>query len=531
MAMRAAGAPEAKLQPALAALHAGRAAEAERLLRKLLRARPDDAEALHCLGVALLAQDEAKQALGFIERSLRLAPANSQAENNRATALGALGRHEEALESLGRAIRLKPDDAGLHYNRGNALRKLLRDATALEAYDTALHLDPSLRLALQNKGIVLTRMGRAAEALAVYDQLLTFYRAAPPDAVLAEARLNRACALDRLNRRDEALAACDVALNEDPQHALAHFNAAPICLAVGNYARGWKEFEWRWRWHDPNIQKHIRHFKEPLWLGEQDLEGKTILLYAEQGFGDTIQFCRYVPMVKARGARVLLEVPQPLVPLMQSLGGFDELIPFGTKLPPFDFQTPMMSLPLAHNTLLETIPAPLPYLRAEPGRVEKWRALLGPRTRPRVGLAWSGNMALQSDRLRSARLAELAPLFRDGIEFVAAQKEVRDYDVADAARFGIRLFSDDTDDFADTAALISQLDLVISVDSAPAHLAGAMAQPVWVLLYHAAEWRWLMEREDSPWYPTARLFRQKTPLDWGEVAQRVGDALVLRFNR
>ncbi len=520
---------ETRAAAALAALHAGRAAEAERLLRKLLRARRDDAEVLHCLGVALLAQDQPRQALGFIDRSLRLAPANSQAENNRATALGALGRHEEALESLARAIRMKPDDAGLHYNRGNTLRKLLRDAAALAAYDEALRLDPSLRLALQNKGIVLTRMGRAVEALAVYDQLLTLYRAAPPDAVLAEARLNRACALDRLNRRDEALAACDLALREDPQHALAHFNAAPICLAVGDYARGWREFEWRWRWHDPNIQKHIRHFKEPLWLGEEDIAGKTVLLYAEQGFGDTIQFCRYVPLVKARGARVLLEVSQPLVPLMHSLGGFDELIPFGTKLPSFDFQTPMMSLPLAHGTLLETVPADVPYLRAEADRVEKWRALLGPKCKPRVGLAWSGNAALQSDQLRSARLAELAPLFRGGIEYVAAQKDVRDYDVADAARFGIRLFGDQTADFADTAALISQLDLVISVDSAPAHLAGALAQPVWVLLYHAAEWRWLMEREDSPWYPTARLFRQKTPLDWGEVAQRVGEALAIRF--
>jgi len=513
-----------RVQAAVAALHGGRFAEAERVLRRLVRRWPDHAEGLHCLGIALLGQGQHGQALGFFERSLRVAPGNSQAENNRATALGALGRHEAALESLDRAIALRPDDAGLHYNRGNTLRKLLRDNAALAAYDTALRLEPSLRQALQNKGIVLTRLGRPLEALETYDQLLALYRRAPADDVLAEARANRAWALDRLNRRDEALAACDDAIAGDPAHALAHFNAAPICLAMGDYARGWREFEWRWR--DPTFRQHARNFPQPLWLGQGSLQGRTILLYAEQGFGDTIQFCRYVPMVKALGARVVLEAPPPLLPLLRTLAGVDTLVAFGEKLPAFDMQTPLMSLPLAFGTRLETIPAETPYLAADPSRVEKWRAILGPARGLRVGLAWSGNAALQSDHVRSARLAELAPLFRDGIEYIAVQKDIRPHDMDAAAQLGVRMFGAATEDFADSAALISLMDVVISVDSAPAHLAGALARPVWVLLYYAAEWRWLMAREDSPWYPTARLFRQQIALDWGEVAQRVGDALL-----
>jgi hypothetical protein len=294
---------------------------------------------------------------------------------------------------------------------------------------------------------------------------------------------------------------------------------------VGDYERGWREFEWRWK--DPGNAVHARNFRQPLWLGREDLAGRTILLYAEQGFGDTIQFCRYVPMVKALGARVVLEAPAPLLPLLRTLAGVDELVAFGAALPPFDVQTPLMSLPLAFGTRFETIPASVPYLACDPVRVEKWRALLGPARGLRVGLAWSGNAALQSDNVRSARLAALAPLFRDGVEYVAVQKDVRPHDVADAERLCVRMFGAETRDFADTAALISLMDVVVSVDSAPAHLAGALATPVWVLLYYAAEWRWLMGRDDSPWYPTARLFRQQVALDWGEVAGRVGDALAL----
>jgi tetratricopeptide (TPR) repeat protein len=501
--------------------------DAERLLRRLLRQQPEHAEALHCLGIALHAQGQNAQALGFFERCLRLEPANSQAENNRATVLNALGRQAEALACLDRALALKPEDPELHYNRGNTLMTLLRDEDALAAFEVALARQPEFRQALQNKGIVLTRLGRPVEALATYEKLLALYPSgAPADITLSEARVNRAWALDRMNRRDEALAACDAAIAGDAAHALAHFNAAPICLAMGDYERGWHEFEWRWR--DPTFKVYARNFKQPLWLGQESLEGRTILLYAEQGFGDTIQFCRYAPMVKARGATVIMEAAPPLLPLLRTLKGVDELVAFGQRLPPFDFQTPMMSLPLAFDTRLESIPAEVPYLAADPERVEKWREILGPRRGLRVGLAWSGNRELQSDNVRSARLAELAALFRDCIEYVSVQKDVRPHDLAEAPRLGLRLYGEQIEDFADTAALISLMDIVVSVDSAPAHLAGAIAKEVWLLLYFASEWRWLMKREDSPWYPTARLFRQRIALDWREVAGRIGDALVIQ---
>jgi tetratricopeptide (TPR) repeat protein len=519
-----------KMQPALLALHAGRMAEAERLLRRLLKHDPDNAEALHCLGIALHAQGQNAQALGFLERSLRLHPASSQAENNRANVLKALGRPAEALASLDRALALKPNDPELHYNRANTLMALLRDEEALASFDAALALQPDFRQALQNKGIVQTRLGRPTEALATYDKFLSLYRAgAPADALLAEARVNRAWALDRLNLRQDALAACDAAIEGDARHALAHFNAAPICLAMGDYERGWREFEWRWQ--DPVNKIHARNFRQPLWLGREDLRGRRILLYAEQGFGDTIQFCRYASLVKALGAHVILEAPRPLLPLLGGLAGPDELVAFGEKLPEFDFQTPLMSLPLCFGTTVETIPAEVPYLAASADRVAKWQGILGPRRGVRVGLAWSGNPALGSDAMRSAKLADLAPMFCEGIEYIAVQKDVRPHDIPAAAQLGVRLVGEEMRDFADTAALISLMDVVISVDSAPAHLAGALGKPVWVLLYFAAEWRWLMEREDSPWYPTARLFRQRTALDWAEVAGRVAGALAVELVR
>jgi Tfp pilus assembly protein PilF len=512
------------LQHALAALHAGRAAEAERLLRRLVRQNPDHPEALHCLGIALHAQGQNIQALGFLDRSLRIKPNDSQAENNRATVLNALNRPAEALACLHRAIALKPDDAGLHYNRGNTLMALLRDNEALAAFDAALALRPDFRQALQNKGIVLTRLGQPVQALAVYEKLLGSYPAdAEADTTLSEARVNRAWALDRLNRRSEALAACDAAIAGDEAHALAHFNAAPICLAMGDYERGWREFEWRWR--DPTFKKHARNFTEPLWLGQESLEGCRILLYAEQGFGDTIQFCRYAKRVKARGAYVIMEAPPPLLPLLRTLEGPDELIAFGAQFPKFDTQTPMMSLPLAFGTRLDSIPADVPYLASDPQRIAKWRAILGPPTGKRVGLAWSGNPTLQSDAVRSAKLADLAPMFHSNIEYISVQKDIRPYDIEAAAQLGVHRHGDAMEDFADTAALISLMDVVVSVDSAPAHLAGALAKPVWIMLHYAAEWRWLMGRSDSPWYPTARLFRQRAALDWREVAARVGIAL------
>ncbi len=494
-------------------------AEAERLLRAMVRQSPEHAEALHCLGIALHGQGQSAQALGFYDRSLRLQPGNSRAENNRALALIALRRPDDALASLDRALALQPDDAELHYNHGNALMALQRNEEAVDSFRRSTALNPSLHQAWQNMGIALTRLGRLADALAVYDSLLR----APQGAKLSELRANRAGTLDALNRREDALADCDAALAEDPTLALAHFNASVVCLGMGDYTRGWRE--WEWRWQAPEFWPHRPKWKQPTWLGNADLRGQRILLDAEQGLGDTVQFCRYAPMVKSLGAEVWLRAPDPLVPLLRTLSGVDRFIPYDERPTDFDFQTPLMSLPLALGTTLETVPAAMPYLAAAPERVTRWRNILGPATGLRVGLAWSGNVRLKADGQRSAPLAELAGLLLSDVEFVSVQKDLRQGDAAAVERLGIRHFGDHLEDFADAAALISLLDLVISVDTAPAHLAGALGKPVWLLLHEVAEWRWLMQREDSPWYPTARLFRQRRAGDWPELASRAGAEL------
>ncbi len=489
------------MNKALAALHAGRLAEAERLFRRVLRAQPDHAEALHCLGIICHRTGDHARALQFLQRALRLDQSSSPLHNNHATVLNALRRPHEALASLDRALALNPGDATLHYNRGNTLMDLLRDEDALASFSRAVALNPALRPAWQNKAVIETRLGLYAAALATCDHLI----ALDPDE-----------AQPRANRGDAPQA--------DPEFALAHWNAASICLARGDFARGWREYEWRW--HDPKHAARARRFSQPLWLGQQDLRGRTILLHAEQGFGDSIQFCRYAPMVRARGARVLLEAPAPLLKLLETLDGPHELIAYGQTLPAFDLHCPLMSLPLAFGTLVDTIPANIPYLAADPARLEIWRQRLGPPAGRRIGLAWSGSAAFTGDATRSAPLAALAPLVRPGLELISVQKDLRKTDRQAAATFGIRLFGDDLQDFADAAALIAQMDLVISVDTAPAHLAGALGVPVWLLLHQVAEWRWMTDRDDSPWYPTARLFRQTSARDWeGLIMKVVKDVL------
>jgi hypothetical protein len=270
-----------------------------------------------------------------------------------------------------------------------------------------------------------------------------------------------------------------------------------------------------------------RNFPQPLWLGAEEISGKTILLHSEQGFGDTIQFCRYVPLVAARGARVVLDVQKPLQPLMGSLAGAPQIISTGDPLPDFDLHCPLLSLPLAFKTQLETIPSGAPYLLAPSQAVMNWDARLGANRRPRIGLAWSGNAAHERDRDRSMSLRAFLSILDIGATFVSLQKDVRADDATVLDERGeILQFGDQPGDFSDTAALVSQLDLVISVDTSVAHLAGALGKPVWVLLSYIPEWRWLLDRADSPWYPTARLFRQDHTRTWDAVIIRVREALL-----
>jgi tetratricopeptide (TPR) repeat protein len=370
--------------------------------------------------------------------------------------------------------------------------------------------------ALHLLAVLQSKMGNRDKALASYDRALSVR----PDST--EVLSNRGNTLHELKRFEEALASYDRALTLRPDYAAAHYNEALCRLLVGDFERGWNKNEWRWQTN----QVAKRNFTKPQWLGHENIAGKTILLYAEQGFGDAIQFCRYVPLVAKRGAHVILEVPKPLQELMSNLTGVAQIASNGDPLPDFDFHCSLLSLPLAFGTRLATIPAAIPYLRASSPALNDWDTRLGPRGRPRIGLAWSGHPAHKKDHNRSISLGSLLSLLEINATFVSLQKDIRPDDATVLKdRSDICHFGDALESFSDTAALMSHLDLVISVDTSAAHLAGALAKPVWVLLPFIPDWRWLLDRDDNPWYPTARLFRQDATRGWDNVIERVHAAL------
>ncbi len=338
-----------------------------------------------------------------------------------------------------------------------------------------------------------------------------------------EAFSNRGATLWELKRHDEALASYDRAIAIQPEFPEAHWNAASLRLLTGDFDRGWAEYEWRWKYKTMALAR--RNFAQPLWCGEP-IEGKTILLHSEQGLGDAIQFCRYVPLVAERGAHVILEVDRRLQELMSSLGGAARVLSPGDVLPEFDVHCPLLSLPRAFHTLLETIPSHTPYLRASPERLTKWNTRLGPKHGLRVGLIWAGNPAHHRDHVRSIELSILAPLLDADATFFSLQKDIRPPDAAVlAGRSDVIQIAEELADFSDTAAAMAQLDLIISVDTSTVHLAGALGRPVWILLPYLPDWRWLLDRDTSPWYPTARLFRQDETRQWDSVIPRVQAAL------
>jgi hypothetical protein len=410
-----------------------------------------------------------------------------------------------------------------HSNRGNALRDLGRSREALASFEQALSIKPGNVGALNNRGIALRNLGRHAEALASYDQALSY----EPDYV--DALCNRGNILQHLRRYEEALDSYARALLVDPGHAPTHWNESQCRLLLGDFTRGWSKYEWRWKTEQAT---QIRNFAQPLWLGRESLAGKTILLHAEQGFGDTLQFCRYAALVSANGARVVLEVQPALKGLLGGLAGVDCIVARGEALPEFDFQCPLLSLPLAFNTMPDTIPAAAEYIQSDPALRNRWGGRLGKAQGPRIGLVWGGSGGLRNDQRRSLALAELADLDFGDAQLVCLQKEIDPRDQPALDRRGDIVFlGNELADFADTAALVDLMDLVITVDTAVAHLAGAMGKEVWILLPHAPTWRWLLERQDSPWYPSARLFRATGRDDFASAVRQVDAAMRARFPR
>ena len=533
----------------------GRVDEAAAEYRRAIALRPDFAEAHNDLGSLLRDRGDLAGALECYRRATGCRPQLSEASYNLGLTLDALERLDEARDAYRAAIRARPDFVEAHINLGAALQRSGRLAEAISEYREALRHAPDHPTALTNLGAALDDTGQSIDALEAHDHAL----AVAPGFALAH--VNRGATLAHLERDAEAVEAYREAIRHDPGNAEAHGNLglaltnlgrtaeavqahrqavalAPdnpkhhhwlgmALLLTGAMTEGWAEHEWRRKL--PGFQRDL---PKPAWTGEA-LGGKTILLHAEQGYGDTLHFVRYAPLVAATGGRVVLWVPDPLIRLLATVPGVAEAVSDRPPASAFDVHLPRMSLPHAFGATLDTISAPIPYLSPDGEAVAAWGKRVARLAGLKIGLVWAGNPGYPEkreyriDRRRSLRLEQLAPLAEiDGITFVSLQKGDA-AGQATAPPAGLRLvdWMDEVTDFADTAALVANLDLVISVDTSVAHLAGAMGKPVWILSRFDGCWRWLENRDDSPWYPTARLFRQPAPGQWEPVLIKVADAL------
>ena len=496
----------------------GRSDEAVAAFARAVQLAPSFVEAHNNLGAALNASGRLDEALAAYSHAIRLAPSMAEAHYNLGNVLAVLERLDESRSALSRAIQLKPTFAEAYNHLGGVLTEQGKFGEAAIACSRALELRPNFAEAYNNLGNVFEAQGKYAEAISAYHRSLSL----SPD--LAQAHTNLGSALKEQGRFTEAVAAYDRAIRLEPDDAETHWKLSLSLLRLGDFDRGLREYEWRWKRKEAGS---LQSFPQPRWDG-RELNGRTILLHAEQGFGDTIQFARYAPMVAARGGRVLLQCQPELLRVVRGLGCVAEVITRGELLPWFDVHCPMLSLPLTMGTRLESIPVTLPYISVDPLLCDAWALRLGNAVGvTKVGLAWAGSPTNTNDRSRSIFLAQFAPMAAArNIMFFSLQKG----DAARQAAFpppGMPIIdhTDELRDFADTAALISHLDLVITVDTAVAHLAATMGKPVWILLPFIADWRWLLAREDSPWYPTMRLFRQNAIGDWPEVISRVANCL------
>lgn len=430
---------------------------------------------------------------------------------DRANALEAQGQFAEALADFESLLLEKPDVALGWFQRGNILQRLERFGDAIMSYERALALDKALFEAWCGKGGALHRLDRFEEAVASYGRAIRL----EPD--YGEAFYNRGLSFTELGLYAEAISDYDRAVRLDAHADEARKNKAISLLVQGRLKEGWPLYEARARRKDERIAARSQ------WQG-QDISGKTLLLHHEQGLGDTIQFCRYARLCAARGAKVVMLVQTPLVGLLRQLAPEIRVIGPGELHPAFDFQCPMLSLPLAFATTLETIPANGPYLSADAAKMEEWRARLKPGAKPRIGIAWRGAPGHKNDARRSIPLEQWRGLLEANCDFIALQKEIEGADL-DVAPGRIAIFGGQQKDFSDTAAMIALTDLVVTVDTSIAHLAGAMGKPVFILLPFNPDWRWLLTRSDSPWYASATLFRQARIGDWAEVMERVKETL------
>jgi len=543
--------PEVELEIGAVSNELGRFGEAAVFLRRVVAQRPGWFEALTQLGIACASSGQLPEAVRAFEAAVRARPDNPQAHHNVGVALVQVGRPEEGIASLRQALALEPVYPDAHYNLGNALAGIGRRAEALDQYRQALTHRPNYVEALNNLGLGLAEAGRPDEAVPYLRQAIRLRPA------LAEGHNNLGIALDALGQWGEAEAALHEALRLDPHAADAHanlgnvqkargrlaealvcyefalrlapesvstrYNRALALLQAGDYERGWPEYEWRLR-RDTGPPRCPS--ARPAWDGSS-AGGRTILTWAEQGLGDTIQFVRFAPLLRERGFRVLVHTPVPLLGLFRSLRGVDGLVVEGEPLPPHDVQCPLMSLPYRLGTSA-TIPFGVPYIAADPASVEKFRPRLAEVPGLKVGLYWQGNPHHPWDRHRSLPLYELEPLARiNGVSLVSLQQGPGREQAVTANRFmAVRDLGQDFEMIDDLAGVIAQLDLVVTVDTAAAHLSAALARPTWVLLSEMTDWRWLLGRPDTPWYPTMRLLRRERLGSWKAVVAEARERLM-----
>jgi tetratricopeptide (TPR) repeat protein len=542
------GAAEYHSNLGLVFLEQGRPEPAVMSCRRSIELNPRDAEAHFILGNALREIGRAEEAVQMYQRALELKPSHGGAMRNLALLLKVTGRAGDALGMYRQLLKQRPDWPEALIDYGEILRGRGQLADALAAFDRAIALQPAYAAAHNGRGLVLHDMNDTDAAAASYR------RGAELDPTNAGIRANLGYALELQGKFDESVAELEraVALRPDlvdavgnlgnsyrdvgrwadadaqyvrglrlqPDSFRVRFNRALLLLLLGRFEEGWTEYEWRWLL----FPQHRRTFLQPRWL-DADVSGKTVLLYAEQGLGDTIQFARYAPLVAQRGARVILECHAELHPLLRDLPGVAQCCKRGETLPSFDFHAPLLSLPLSFRTFsTDAIPRDVPYLKADAAKAQAWRERLSAEpARLRVGIAWAGDPTHRFDLVRSCTLKQFAPLADlDGVVFYSLQKGARAAKPGDApAGMTFIDYTDDIKDFADTAALMSNLDLIISVDTSIVHMAGALGRPVFTLLPFNPDFRWLLDRSDSPWYPTMKLFRPPKPRDWDAVFAEV----------
>ena len=517
---------------------------------KVMEADPGHAQATYFLGMVMHQIGENEKAAGLVSGALALDYGGAQEYCNLGIIYNQLGRLEDVVECQKRSIALDAQYTAAYFNLGNAYQDLSQPEAAIEALQIAVAQKPDFPQAYNNLGLALYDAGRFEEALACYDKALTskhdyadaylnmgnalrklgrsdaaavsFQKAIVLDRDLFEAHNNLGNVLMDLDRFEAAAASYATAIGLKPDNPGAHKNLGIISLLLGDFETGWPEYSWRRLEDDPVFK--VRNFKPPFWDGE-DLTGKTIFVYPEQGQGDIIQFVRYLPMLRQRGGRVAFDIPLPMARLMWDLDGIDVSLKDGDTLPPFDYHIPLLELPKLLGTTLDTIPAAKAYLHADKNLVEAWGERLGPNEGFRIGLVWGGSPDHMNDRNRSIEPELFRPLVETpGVEALSLLVG-RDGEAGRVFGDAVTDLAPDLGDFADTAAAIANMDLVISVDTAVAHLAGALGTMVWTLLPFNPDWRWMLGRDDSPWYPSMRLFRQEKRKDWEGVIERVAAEL------